>query len=83
MHHPRLIACTRRRPAPPVPVRRGRTTQSERLCRKCHARMTWRRTTTRTSRRAAAACASRRPTGRPPLRRAMALLQIVRKGVER
>jgi hypothetical protein len=57
--------------------------QPQRLCRKCHARMTWRRKTTRTSRRAARRLAAHQAhEGTRILASAMALLQAISKGVE-
>jgi hypothetical protein len=57
--------------------------QSERLCRKCHARMAWRRKTARTSRRAARRLAAHQAhEGTRILASAMALLQTIGKGVE-
>ena len=50
------------------------------LCRKCHARMVWRRKTTRTSRRAARRQAVRH--GARLLTGAMSLLRSTSKGVE-
>jgi hypothetical protein len=83
MDHPRLIAVLaddRRRQCPCGAV----AEQSERLCRKCHARMTWRRKTTRTSRHAARRLAAHQAhEGTCILASAMELLQIVSKGVER
>lgn len=83
MDHPRLIAVLaddRRRQCPCGAV----AEQSERLCRKCHARMTWRRKTTRTSRRAARRLASHQAHESTRIfASAMELLQIVSKGVER
>ena len=57
--------------------------QPERLCLKCHARMAWRRKTTRTSRRAARRLAAHQAReGTRILSSAMALLQTINKGVE-
>jgi len=83
MDHPRLIAALaddRRRPCPCGAV----TEQLDRLCRKCHARMAWRRKTTRTSRRTARRLAARQANeGTRILASAMALLlRTPRKGVE-
>ena len=83
MDHPKLIAALaddQRRQCPCGAI----TVQSERLCRKCHARMTWRRKTTRTSRRAARRLAAHQAhESTRILASAMELLQIVSKGVER
>jgi hypothetical protein len=56
----------------------------DRLCRKCHARMLWRRKTTRTSRRAARrlAAALQAHEGTRIFASAMALLQVIGRGVE-
>jgi hypothetical protein len=55
----------------------------ERLCRKCHARMLWRRRTTRTNRRAARRLAALQAhEGSHILASAMALLQVIGRGVE-
>jgi hypothetical protein len=82
MDHPRLIAVLaddRRRQCPCGAV----AEQPQRLCRKCHARMTWRRKTTRTSRRAARRLAAHQAhEGTRILASAMALLQAMGKGVE-
>ena len=52
MDHPRLIAALAEVQRHQCPC--GAAAEpSGRLCRKCHARMAWRRRTTRTSRRAA------------------------------
>ena len=65
-------------------VRAARLPSSpQRLCRKCHARMTWRRKTTRTSRRGARRLAAHQAhEGTRILASAMALLQSIGKGVE-
>jgi len=83
MDHPRLIAALaddQRRQCPCGAV----TEQLDRLCRKCHARMAWRRKTTRTSRRAARRLAARQANeGTRILASAMALLlRTPGKGVE-
>jgi len=82
MDHPRLIAALaddRRRQCPCGAV----AAQPERLCRKCDARMAWRRKTTRTSRRAARRLAAHQAhEGTRILASAMALLQTISKGVE-
>ena len=55
----------------------------DRLCRKCHARMLWRRKTTRTSRRAARRLAARQAhEGTRIFASAMAVLQVIGRGVE-
>jgi hypothetical protein len=55
----------------------------DRLCRKCHARMLWRRKTTRTSRRAARRLAALQAhEGTRIFASAMALLQVIVGGVE-
>jgi hypothetical protein len=55
----------------------------DRLCRKCHARMLWRRKTTRTSRRAARRLAAHQAhEGTRIFASAIALLQAINKGVE-
>jgi hypothetical protein len=54
--------------------------QPDGLCRKCHARMLWRRKTARTSRRAARRLAKRR--GARLLASAMSFLQSTGKGAE-
>jgi hypothetical protein len=55
----------------------------DRLCRKCHARMLWRRKTTRTSRRAARRLAMHQAhEGTRIFSSAMALLQVIGRGVE-
>jgi hypothetical protein len=55
----------------------------DRLCRKCHARLLWRRKTARTSRRAASRLAALQAhEGTRILARAMALLQVISRGVE-
>jgi hypothetical protein len=57
--------------------------RSDRLCRKCHARMLWRRKTTRTSRRAARRLAVLQThEGTRIFASAMALLQVIGRGVE-
>jgi hypothetical protein len=59
------------------------TEHSYSLCRKCHARMVWRRKTTRTGRRAARRLAARQAReGARILAQAMSLLHAVSKGVE-
>ena len=82
MNHPKLIAALaedQRRHCPCSAV----AEQSERLCRKCHARMAWRRKTTRTSRRAARRLAAHQAhEGTRILASAMARLQTISKGVE-
>jgi len=82
MDHPRLIAVLadeRGRQCPCGAV----AEQPERLCRKCHARMTWRRKTTRTNRRATRRLAALQAhEGTRILASAMALLQAIGKGVE-
>jgi hypothetical protein len=83
MDHPRLIAALadddRHRQCPCGAV----AEPSERLCRKCDARMAWRRKTTRTSRRAARRLAAHQiHEGTRILASAMALLQVIGKGVE-
>ena len=82
MDHPRLIAALaddRRRQCPCGAV----AERSERLCRKCHARMTWRRKTARTSRRAARRLAAHQAhEGTRIFASAMALLKAIGKGVE-
>jgi hypothetical protein len=82
MDHPRLIA-------PPADDRRRRcpcgavAERPDRLCRKCHARMAWRRRTTRTSRRTARRLAARQAhEGTRLFATAMTLLQAISKGVE-
>jgi hypothetical protein len=53
----------------------------DRLCRKCHARMLWRRKTTRTSRRAARRLAAYQAhEGTRIFASAMALLQVIGRG---
>lgn len=55
----------------------------DRLCRKCHARMLWRRKTTRTSRRAARRLAALQAhEGTRIFASVMALLQVIGRGVE-
>lgn len=55
----------------------------DRLCRKCHARMLWRRKTTRTSRRAARReAALQAHEGTRIFASAMALLQFIGREVE-
>jgi hypothetical protein len=82
MDHPKLIAVLaddqhRHCPCGAVAER------PQRLCRKCHARMTWRRKTTRTSRRAARRLAAHQVhEGTRILASTMALLQAIGKGVE-
>jgi hypothetical protein len=59
------------------------TDKPDSLCRKCHARMAWRRKTTRTSRRTARRLATRQAReGARILAIAMSLLRIISKGVE-
>ena len=82
MDHPRLIAAivdATRRQGPCGAV----AEQLDRLCRKCQARMAWRRRTTRTSRRAARRLAAHQAhEGTRILASAMAVLQTISKGVE-
>jgi hypothetical protein len=83
MNHPHLIAelaRVRHRQCPCGAV----AEQLDRLCRKCHARMAWRRKTTRTSRRAARRLAARQANEVTRiLASAMALLfRTPGKGVE-
>ena len=81
-HHPRLIAALaddthRQCPCGALAER------PDRLCRKCHARMLWRRKTTRTSRRAARRLTSHQAhEGTRIFASAMALLQAISKGVD-
>jgi len=82
MNNPRLIAAL-------AQIRHGQcpcgavAEHSEPLCRKCRARMVWRRRTTRTSRRAARRLAARQAhEGTRIFASAMALLQAINKGVE-
>ena len=82
MDHPRLIAAladdTHRQCPCGALVERP-----DRLCRKCHARMLWRRKTTRTSRRAARRLAAHQAhEGTRIFASAMALIQTISKGVE-
>jgi len=57
--------------------------EPDRLCRKCHARMLWRRKTTRTGRRAARRLAALQAhEGTRIFASAMALLQVIGRGVE-
>jgi len=59
------------------------TEQSYGLCRKCHARMAWRRHHTRTSRRAARRMAARQAReGARIFAYAVSLLHVTSKGVE-
>lgn len=59
------------------------TEQPYSLCRKCHARMAWRRHHTRTSRRAARRMASRQARdGARILAHAMSVLGVTSKGAE-
>jgi hypothetical protein len=82
MTHPDLIAALaddRRRACPCG----GAAERPERLCRKCTARMSWRRKTTRTSRRAARRLAARQAhEGTRILASTMALLRTVTKEVQ-
>ena len=82
MTHPDLIAALadeRRRQCPCGAV----AERPDRLCRKCQARMAWRRKTTRTSRRAARRLAARQAhEGTRIFASAMALLRTVSKGAE-
>jgi hypothetical protein len=82
MDHPKLIAALaddQRSHCPCGAV----AEQPERLCRKCHARMAWRRKTTRTNRRAARRLAAHQAQeGTRILASPMALLQAIGKGVE-
>ena len=82
MDHPRLIdalADDARRQCPCGAV----AEQPERLCRKCHARMAWRRRTTRTNRRTARRLTARQAhEGTRIFASALALLQAISKGVE-
>jgi hypothetical protein len=82
MDHPKLIAVLaddQHRHCPCGAVGE----QPQRLCRKCHARMAWRRKTTRTSRRAARRLAAHQAReGTRILASAMALLHAISKGVE-
>jgi hypothetical protein len=82
MDHPKLIAALaddQRRHCPCGAI----AEQPQRLCRKCHARLAWRRKTTRTSRRAARRLAAHQAhEGTCILASAMALLQTISKGVE-
>jgi hypothetical protein len=57
--------------------------QPDRLCRKCQARMAWRRRTTRTNRRAARQLAARQAHESTRIfASAMALLTTISEGVE-
>jgi len=82
MSHPDLIAAladVRRHQCPCGAV----ADQHDRLCRKCHARMAWRRRTTRTNRRAPRRLAARQAhEGTRILASAIALLRTVSKGAE-
>jgi hypothetical protein len=82
MQHPELIAAlaeVRHRQCPCGAA----SEQHDRLCRKCHARMAWRRKTTRTNRRAARRLTARQAhEGTRILASAMALLRTVSKGAE-
>ena len=82
MDHPRLIAALAddwRRQCPCGAV----AERPDRLCRKCHARMAWRRRTTRTSRRAARRLDARQAhEGTRIFASAMARLQTISRGVE-
>ncbi len=82
MDHPRLIAALAEVQRHQCPC--GAAAEpSGRLCRKCHARMAWRRRTTRTSRRAARRLAARQVhEGTRILASAIALLRTVSKGAE-
>jgi hypothetical protein len=82
MDHPKLIAALADDHSPHCPCG-AVADQPERLCRKCHAHMAWRRKTTRTSRRAARRLAAHQAhEGTRILASAMALLQAIGKGVE-
>ena len=82
MNHPRLIAALaddqhRQCPCGALAER------PDRLCRKCHARMLWRRKTTRTSRRAARRLTAHQAhEGTRIFASALALLQAISRGVE-
>jgi hypothetical protein len=81
MNYPRLIAALaddRHRQCPCGAV----AERPDRLCRKCHARMSWRRKITRTSRGARRLTAHQAHEGTRILASAMALLQIIGRGVE-
>lgn len=83
MNQPRLIAALaddRHRQCPCGAV----AERPDRLCRKCRARLLWRRKTTRTSRRAARRLAAHQAheEGTRIFASAMALLQAISKGVE-
>jgi hypothetical protein len=82
MTQPRLIAAladNRHRLCPCGAVAQ----RPDRLCRKCRARMLWRRKTTRTSRRAARRLTARQAhEGTRILASATALLQAISKGAE-
>jgi hypothetical protein len=82
MNHPDLIAALAddRRRACPCGAAADRP---DRLCRKCHARMAWRRRTTQTSRRAARRLTARQAhEGTRILASTLALLQTISKGAE-
>jgi hypothetical protein len=80
--HPELIAALteiRHRQCPCGAV----TDKPHGLCRKCHARVAWRRKTTRTSRRAARRLATRQAReGARIFASTMSLLRILGKEVE-
>ena len=80
--HPYLLAALadeRRRSCPCGAV----TEHPYSLCRKCHARVLWRRKTTRTARRASRHLAHRQAReGARRFARAMSLLNTGNKGVE-
>jgi hypothetical protein len=82
MNQPRLIAALadeRHRQCPCGAI----AERPDRLCRKCHARMLWRRKTTRTSRRAARRLAAHQAhEGTRIFASAIALLQVIGRGVE-
>jgi hypothetical protein len=81
MDHPKLIAALvddQGRHCPCGAI----AEQPQRLCRKCHARLAWRRKSTRTSRSAARRLAAHQAyEGTRIFASAMALLQAVGKGV--
>ena len=82
MPHPEFIAALAevRRHQCPCGAASG---QHDRLCRKCQARMAWRRRTTRTNRRASRRLAARQAhEGTRILASAIALLRTVSKGAE-
>jgi hypothetical protein len=82
MNHPRLIAALadgthRQCPCGALAER------PDRLCRKCHARMLWRRKTTRTSRRTARRLTAHQAhEGTRIFASAVALIRTISKGVE-